>query len=59
MITQFPIDEMNQKAIEMSLKHDEEIVCQNATVVVDSKGNISWLDNNVPLCVITEDNDES
>lgn len=55
MITQFPIGEMNQKAIEMSLKHDEEIVCRNATVVIDSKGNVSWFDNGVPLCVITED----
>ena len=55
MITQFPIDEMNQKAIEMSLKHDEEIVCRNATVVVDGKGNISWFNNDVPLRVITED----
>ena len=55
MITQFPISEMNQKAIEISLKHDEKIVCRNATVVVDSKGNISWFDNTTPLCVITED----
>lgn len=59
MITQFPISEMNQKAIEMSLKHDEEIICRNATVVVDGKGNISWFNNGVPLCVMAEDNDES
>ena len=39
----------------MSLKYDEEIVCRNATVVVDSKGNISWFDNDVPLCIITDE----
>lgn len=55
MLLQFPNDELNQKAIEMSLKHDEEIVCRNATVVVDSKGNISWFDNDIPLCIMTED----
>ena len=55
MLLQFPNDELSQKAIEMSLKHDEEIVCRNATVVVDSRGNISWFDNDVPLCIITKD----
>lgn len=54
-IIQFHNNKLNQKAIEMSLKHDEEIVCRDATVIVDSKGNISWFDNSVPLRVITED----
>ena len=52
---QYSDKRLNRMAIESSLKYDEEIVCENATVVVDSKGNISWFDNNIPLCVITED----
>ena len=33
-------------------KPDEEIVCNNATVVVDKRGEISWYNNkNVPYHV--------
>lgn len=42
---------LNQLAIEQILKHDEEIVCRNATVLVDSRGEITWIDNNKPLCI--------
>lgn len=55
MIVQYFDKELNRAAIESSLKHDEEIVCENATVIVDKKGNISWIDNDVPLCVITKE----
>ena len=54
-IIQFSSNELNEMAIEQSLKHDEEIVCRNATVIVDSKGNISWIDNQIPLPIIVED----
>ena len=33
------------------IKPDEKIVCTNATVIEDSKGEISWFDNDKPLCV--------
>ena len=54
MIVQCP-SWFNNNVIESSLKHDEEIVCRNATVIADKNGNISWVDNDVPLCAITED----
>lgn len=46
---QFTNKEMNRMAIKSSLKYDEEIVCENATVIVDSKGNISWVNNDIPI----------
>lgn len=54
MIIQYSDKSLNRAAIESSLKHDEKIVCENATVVVDSNGNISWFNNDVPLCVIAD-----
>ena len=56
MIVQYSDKRLNRVAIEASLRHDEEIVCENATVIVDKNGNVTgWIDNDVPLCVITED----
>ena len=37
------------------LKADGKIVCANATVVEDSKGEISWFDNDKPLCVAAKE----
>ena len=54
-IIQFP-KEMNHTIMNMALKADEKIVCTNATVIMDSKGNLSYYRNNTPMCVITEDN---
>lgn len=50
-ITQFT-GPLNAEAIRMALKHDERIVCTNATVVMDGKGNISYFRNDTPVCVI-------
>ena len=47
---------MNHTIMNMALKADEKIVCTNATVIMDSKGNLSYYRNNTPMCVITEDN---
>lgn len=55
MIIQYTDKRLNRAAIEASLKHDEEIVCENATVIVDKNGNLSWINNDVPLCVIVEE----
>lgn len=56
MIVQYMDKRMNRKVIESSLAHDEEIVCENATVIADKNGNITgWINNDIPLCVITED----
>lgn len=55
MITQYQDKHFNNELIESSLSKDEEIVCRNATVIADKNGNISWIDNDVPLCAITED----
>ena len=46
---------LQQKAIELSLAHDEEVVCRNATVIVNKNGDISWVDNNTPLTFVEED----
>lgn len=47
---------LNRMAILSSLRKDETIVCENATVVVDGNGNFSfWVDNDVPLCIIEKD----
>ena len=37
-----------QAIAEQALKHDEIIACRNATVLVDSRGNISWVNNCKP-----------
>ena len=44
------------KIIEQSLKHDEEIVCNNATVIADKYGNVTaWVNNDEPLCLFKVD----
>ncbi len=55
MIVQYSDKKLNRVAIEASLRYDEEIVCENATVIADKNGNISWINNDVPLCVIVEE----
>lgn len=56
MIVQYSDKRLNRAAIEASLRYDEEIVCENATVIADKNGNITgWINNDVPLCVITKD----
>ena len=55
-IVQYQDKNLNRAAIEASLRYDEEIVCENATVIADKNGNITgWINNDVPLCVITKD----
>ena len=55
-IVQYQDNKLNRAAIEASLRYDEEIVCENATVIADKNGNITgWINNDVPLCVITKD----
>ena len=57
MIVQYDDKRLNRAAIEASLRYDEEIVCENATVIADKNGNITgWFNNDVPVCVITKDN---
>ena len=46
---------LNALAIEGILKHDEQIVCRNATVIVDNRGQISWIDNDKPLCIAAKE----
>ena len=41
--------------IPSALKQDERIVCTNATVIMDGKGNISYFNNETAICVIGED----
>lgn len=55
MIIQYQDNYLNRAVIESSLKPDEEIVCDNATVIADKNGNISWIDNSVPICVIPKE----
>jgi hypothetical protein len=45
----------NRFAIEQAMKHDEEIVCTNATVVMDSNGNLSYFNNDNLVCMISEE----
>lgn len=40
---------------EQALKHDEVIACRNATVLVDSRGNVSWINNENPPAVLGGD----
>ncbi|NCB30381.1 MAG: hypothetical protein EOM66_03120 [Clostridia bacterium] len=37
---------------ETCLKADEEIVCRNATVMMDSRGRISYINNDRPPIVL-------
>jgi hypothetical protein len=56
MIVQYTDKVLNRAAIESSLKHDEEIVCENATVIADKNGNITgWINNDIPLCIFTKE----
>lgn len=56
MIIQYEDKKLNKTVIEMSLKCDEEIACDNATVIVDKNGNITgWINNDIPLCIITKE----
>ena len=44
---------LKRAAVEASLRHDETIICTNATVIVDGEGNVSgWFDNAAPVMVI-------
>ena len=55
---QFTDKNLNRIAILSSLRSDETIACENATVVVDGDGNFScWFNNDVPLCIIEKEND--
>lgn len=59
MIMQFQNKKLNRAAIEASLRHDESIVCENATVIADKNGNVTgWINNDIPLCVILRDDEE-
>lgn len=56
MIIQYSDKRLNRAAIESSLRYDEEIVCENATVIADKNGNITgWFDNDILVCVIAND----
>lgn len=50
-ITQYP-GALNRLAMERALKPDERIVCTNATVVMDSREELSYFRNDTPVCVI-------
>lgn len=41
--------------IPSAMKPDERIVCTNATVIMDGKGNISYFNNETAICVIGEE----
>lgn len=53
-IIQYP-NELNLLAIQSAMKPDERIVCTNATVVMDSRGELSYFRNDTPICIIMED----
>lgn len=58
MIVQFADKQINRSIIEASLRHDETIACDNATVIVDKNGNVTgWINNNAPLCVVVKENE--
>lgn len=44
---------LKQLAILQAMKPDEQIVCTNATVVMDSKGNLSYFNNDSVVSIIT------
>lgn len=55
-IIQYEDKRLKRIAIESSLRHDEEIACENATVIVDKDGNVTaWFNNDVPVRMIVED----
>ena len=43
---------LHSLAIMQAIKPDERIVCTNATVIMDSKGNISYFRNDTPVCLV-------
>lgn len=47
--------------IESMLAADETVVCRNATVIVNKRGTVSWLDNAKPIQIIknTEERSET
>lgn len=44
---------------EKIMKDDEKIVCRNATVLMDSKGNLSYINNESVLCYLAEDENDA
>ena len=42
----------SSRRAEIVLKPDETIECRNATVFMDKRGEISWVNNNRPMQVI-------
>ena len=42
-------------ALNATLKEDEKIICTNATVIEDSGGNISWINNDKMMPILTGD----
>lgn len=48
----------SSRRAEVALKPGETIVCRNATVFMDKRGEISWVNNNRPMQIIqnTEEN---
>lgn len=56
MIVQYSDKKLNRAAIKDSLRYDEKIVCENATVITDKNGNVTgWFNNDIPVCVITKE----
>lgn len=53
-IVQLP-NELNAAAMKIAMKPDERIVCRNATVIMDGKGNISYFNNETAICLIGEE----
>lgn len=47
--------DLNVLALKMALKKDEEVVCTNATVVMDKNGNLSYFDNDNLLTIIAKE----
>jgi hypothetical protein len=47
----------SSRRAEMALKPGETIECRNATVLMDKRGEISWVNNNCPMQIVpnTED----
>ena len=51
--TQYP-PMVKRVAVEAALKADERIVCTNATVVMDGRGELSYFDNDAAIVIIQE-----
>ena len=45
----------NSHTIQQAMKPDERIVCTNATVVMDGRGELSYFDNEGGICLIEEE----